>query len=356
MPDAEAIAPPPPLVLHKERHAAWLAALAQRLPSKHESLDSNRMTILYFCVAGLSVLRACSLLDAQQFRAWIYRQQVPAEQGGGFRSGPVLPAERAASEGGCSAVWHDGHVTMTQCALLALLMLGDDLSGVRREGAARHLRSLQRSEDGAFHCVVYGSEADTRFVYSACVVAEVLGLWEAFDVEAAADFLVRCQRFDGGFGERPGAEGHGGTTYCAVAALCLMRRVDRIDQRRCVSWLLQRYAADSGINGRPNKDADSCYSYWVGNTLRLLGALPRVDTTAAQRFSLRCQGKRGGIAKEPLAAADPLHTSLPLMALAAMGVEGLAPLDSALGCTLQCVSELHAARQPALAAQLLYKQ
>ena len=34
-----------------------------------------------------------------------------------------------------------------------------------------------------------------------------------------------------------------------------------------------------GFQGRCNKDADTCYSFWIGGTLDMLGAFDMVDTT-----------------------------------------------------------------------------
>ena len=36
----------------------------------------------------------------------------------------------------------------------------------------------------------------------------------------------RCQTYEGGFGAYPGCEAHGGYTFCAFAALCILKRYD----------------------------------------------------------------------------------------------------------------------------------
>jgi prenyltransferase beta subunit len=48
------------------------------------------------------------------------------------------------------------------------------------------------------------------------------------DRSQATDFIVRSLRYDGGFAQCPGMESHGGSTYCAVAALHLMDKLVKL--------------------------------------------------------------------------------------------------------------------------------
>lgn len=83
-------------------------------------------------------------------------------------------------------------------------------------------------------------------------------------------FLHCLQTYDGAFAQLPGLESHGGSTYCCVAALALCQRLGEITDRECVvQWLLNRQIPTSGFQGRPNKDADVCYSFWCGASLQV---------------------------------------------------------------------------------------
>ena len=70
----------------------------------------------------------------------------------------------------------------------------------------------------------------------------------------------------------------GGSTYCAIASLVLSDTLDsamsyqQIDALR--RWCVNRQL--SGFQGRPNKDADTCYSFWIGATLKVISAFPLV--------------------------------------------------------------------------------
>lgn len=63
----------------------------------------------------------------------------------------------------------------------------------------------------------------------------------------------------------------GGWTYCAIASLCLMGRLEETLSRRELDgirrWCIMRQ--QSGFHGRPNKPVDTCYSFWVGATLEV---------------------------------------------------------------------------------------
>lgn len=72
----------------------------------------------------------------------------------------------------------------------------------------------------------------------------------------------------------------GGWTYCAIASLCLMGRLEEaLSQReldRIRRWCIMRQ--QSGFHGRPNKPVDTCYSFWVGATLEVQTGVPDTDT------------------------------------------------------------------------------
>lgn len=124
------------------------------------------------------------------------------------------------------------------------------------------------------------------------------------------------QSYDGGIGQGPGLESHGGSTFCAVASLFLMREhINILDvltwdrSARLKRWCLMRQ--DGGFNGRPGKPSDTCYSFWVGATLELLEFLDFSDAEQNKTFILNTQDRFiGGLAKFDNTRPDPLHTYL----------------------------------------------
>ena len=65
----------------------------------------------------------------------------------------------------------------------------------------------------------------------------------------------------------------GGSTFCAIAALSLMGRLESAfsaqELRGIRRWCLRRQ--QTGFQGRPNKPVDTCYSFWVGASLEVSG-------------------------------------------------------------------------------------
>ena len=63
-------------------------------------------------------------------------------------------------------------------------------------------------------------------------------------------------------------------------------------------WCLYRQV--DGFQGRPNKDTDTCYSFWVGGALKLIDAYALVNAQENERFILSTQDPiTGGLAKYP---------------------------------------------------------
>lgn len=55
------------------------------------------------------------------------------------------------------------------------------------------------------------------------------------------------------------------------------------------SRLAERQTADGGLNGRPEKLQDVCYSWWCLSALALLGRTHWIDRTKLSSFILFCQ-------------------------------------------------------------------
>lgn len=148
----------------------------------------------------------------------------------------------------------------------------------------------------------------------------MLGDWSAVDRDLCAAHLRSCQTWDGGFSLSPGAEGHGGATYTALASAVLLGRPDAVPApARLLAWAIRLQGA--GYRGRLGKARDSCYSFWVGATVRLLGAARLLTPGANREFVLRCVDARGGFGRDPLAQAEILHTFYGTAGLALMQEE-----------------------------------
>nr|KAJ3423286.1 Geranylgeranyl transferase type-1 subunit beta [Polyrhizophydium stewartii] len=102
----------------------------------------------------------------------------------------------------------------------------------------------------------------------------------------------------------------GGSTFCALASLYLMgelRDGATVDFKRTRAWLINRQ--DSGFHGRVNKPSDTCYAFWVGGSLEILGshqAFVNVDSLNA--FLAETHSSYGGYSKHSDDYPDVMHS------------------------------------------------
>ncbi|OJD13721.1 hypothetical protein AJ78_05853 [Emergomyces pasteurianus Ep9510] len=392
--------------LRKDRQIKYfLRCLKTFLPHQYTSNDSSRMTLAFFTVAGLDLLDALdgnlSPAERKGYIDWIYHCQVPS---GGFRgfSGTIFGESRRTSENEC---WDPANVPATFFALMALIVLRDDLSRVKRKECLLWLRRMQR-EDGSFGELL-GSGAqiegsnDLRFCCCAAGVRYVLRGKDAdylrdiddIDVSRLISHIKACQSYDGGFSVSPMTESHAGLTYCALASFsflgCIVpsgvhdvsvssRATTKFED--LIRWLTWRQTIQleeteecesdtdkqsnigevnmektdvsldeniaalpdipspslqsceglhwAGFNGRLNKIADTCYSFWVTGTLGILDSLNVINAEANRRYLLeKTQHIIGGFGKCVGDPPDLLHSYLGLACLGLFDEVGIASVD-----------------------------
>jgi len=258
----------------------------------------------------------------------------------GFRGSPFLGLPwHISKDSPETSHWLDeSHIAVTYTALCTLRLLGDDFSRVDKKAITESLKHLQ-NKDGAFSPVATGSESDVRFIYCAAAISTMLQDWSGFNKEKALEFILRAQSYDYALAQAEGQESHGGSTYCALATLSLIEKLDALPHKdKLIQWLLERQV--SGFQGRINKDPDTCYSFWVGSSLKILGALELANEGLSKQFSYGCQFKYGGFSKTPGVFPDVLHTYFALCGLSMMGEEGLREIDVTLGMTKRASKEL----------------
>lgn len=111
-----------------------------------------------------------------------------------------------------------------------------------------------------------------------------------------------------------------------------------------------------GFNGRCNKHADSCYTWWTVSSLAILqrhghglnedGDDATAGWDASRRFLLeQMQHAIGGFSKTPGGPPDVYHSYLSLAALATQGEPTLKAFDPAMSVSLDTVRTIEAARR-----------
>ena len=227
----------------------------------------------------------------------------------------------------------DAHLLYTLSAVQVHLLAGEPLTEDEKRATAAFVRGMQ-NEDGSFRGDEWG-EVDTRFSYVALLTVRLLGLGfeeVGISVEKAVEFIDSCKNFDGGYGVCPGAESHGGQVFCCVGALCIANARSHIDAEKLSWWLAERQVLPAGgLNGRPEKLPDVCYSWWDLTALVLLGRKDWIDCELLYKFILEAQDvEGGGIADRPGDVPDVYHTYFGVAGMSLLGKAGVAPMDAAL--------------------------
>ncbi|XP_069172496.1 geranylgeranyl transferase type-1 subunit beta isoform X2 [Procambarus clarkii] len=311
------------------------------------------MTVLFFALSGLDLLDGLKEVtdkEREHIIDWIYSLQIlPADDkdqlaNAGFRGGSSLASCRSHTDCASGISSFDcGHITMTYTALASLVILGDNLSRVNRKAVLAHVAALQ-CPDGSFFSTNGGSENDMRFMYCAATICYILQDFSTININNAVRYIVNSMSYEGAMGQGIFLESHGGSSYCAVATLHLMGKLDSalssIQKQRLVRWLVNRQDS-GGLQGRPNKPPDTCYTFWIGASLKLLGGLNLLNLEALRQFVLSTQDPiTGGLAKYPDSHPDGLHTYLGISGLSLLEQDNLRPIDPALNISQRALKHL----------------
>ncbi|KAH9907448.1 terpenoid cyclases/Protein prenyltransferase [Xylariomycetidae sp. FL2044] len=326
--------------LDRQRHLKFLRKSLGRLPSPFVAADASRPWIFYWCLNGMSLLGA----DVSGYRNDLvatarHMQNATGGFGGGFG--------------------HESHLATTYAMVLALAIVGGESAYevIDREAMWKWL-SILKQPDGGFRMSL-GGEVDVRGAYCAAVIITLLQLPLALSPDSPAEttqqsdlftglanYVRRCQTFEGGISGKPDAEAHGAYAFCALGCLAILDAPHRsfpryLDVSRLISWLSSRqYAPEGGFCGRTNKLVDGCYSHWVGGCWPLLEASifgPSDDTADESdqkqihdqshdlysregliRYILSCgqdRSQRGGMRDKPSRPSDAYHTCYVLSGL-----------------------------------------
>lgn len=244
-----------------------------------------------------------------------------------------------------AAPGHDSHMLYTISAVQILAMTDNfaELEKMIPDGKrkiAMFIAGLQQS-NGTFAGDEWG-ETDTRFLYGAFNSLSLLGYMPhqrpaevpLIDVDAAIAHIRACQNFDGGFGTSPGAESHSGQVFVCTAALTIAGKLNTFlgeeGKDRLGAWLSERQQASGGLNGRPEKLVDVCYSWWVMSSMAMIGRLHWIDSAKLTKFILECQDpEEGGISDRPGDMVDVFHLCFGIAGLSLLGHPDLIEVDPA---------------------------
>ncbi|KAI8927395.1 terpenoid cyclases/protein prenyltransferase alpha-alpha toroid [Entophlyctis helioformis] len=294
--------------LLRARHVAYLQQSLPGLSRWFVSLDASKPWIVMWILHALDLL-GVPLSDRIKTSA-ISTIAACECATGGYGGGPGQIA----------------HLATTYAAINALAIVGTEEAyrSINRPTLYMFLLS-QKQPDGSFR-MHDGGEIDVRGTYCALNTAQLLGMMTSDLTDRAAEFVSRCQTYEGGIGPVPGVEAHGGYSFCALAAMHILGKIDMLDLDALTSWVCARQMQlEGGYQGRTNKLVDGCYSFWQGGIAALLELhLSRkhgypvhlMDRNALQTYILVCcQSERGGLRDKPAKGPDFYHSCYVLSGL-----------------------------------------
>jgi geranylgeranyl transferase type-2 subunit beta len=304
------------VTFYRSSHLGYIRRLANKLdsPSSYEGAVTEhlRMSGIYWTYTALSLLVSPS--EANTILGVLPSSTDASSEEGGRPSIVewVLKCFDEKSGGFGGNIGHDGHLLYTLSALQILVIAEYDLNQLAVEKIVSFVVSLQQ-DDGSFAGDQWG-EIDTRFSYCALSVLSLLsstsGGLSCVDVGKAVGYIASCQNLDGGFGSMKGAESHAGQVFCCVGALSIAKSLDVIRHPDLLGWWLAERQCDSGgLNGRPEKQADVCYSWWILSVLSIMDRLDWISEDKLAGFISKAQDPDdGGIADRPEDMPDIFHT------------------------------------------------
>ncbi|OHE94247.1 prenyltransferase and squalene oxidase [Colletotrichum orchidophilum] len=325
--------------LLRDNHVKFLQKQLGRFPAPYVAADASRPWFLYWSLNALALLGYDTAVYREDLIKTVRTMQNPS---GGIGGGHG----------------QDSHLATTYAVVLALAIVGgeDAYEAIDRKAMWKWLCSLKQPSGGIQ--MALGGEVDVRGAYCATVIVTLLDLPLDLSTDSPAwtperptlftglaDYVRRCQTFEGGISGKPDGEAHGAYAFCALGCLSILDTPHRIipkylDVPRLISWLSSRqYAPEGGFSGRTNKLVDGCYSHWVGGCWPLIdavlkGAIELEDqSTEAHsaphegslysregliRYILCCgqdRSKRGGLRDKPSRPSDAYHTCYVLSGL-----------------------------------------
>lgn len=291
-------------------HIDFLSTYDEKNKNDYDMTEYLRMSGIYWSLTALNLLNSSDSLDQKSLIEFVKSCQT---SNGGFS-----PAPR-----------HDPNILYTLSAV-QILCIYDQLDCIDVDQVALYISKSQK-EDGSFVGDEW-NEVDTRFSFCAVATLALIGrLWTntPIDINKCVDFLMSCMNFDGGFGCRPGSESHSGQIYCCLGTLSILHKLHLADSEALGWWLCERQLPSGGLNGRPDKLPDVCYSWWVLSSLSIIGKLHWIDKDSLVKFILASQDdETGGIADRPGDLPDPFHTLFGICGLSLLGDRRLKTINS----------------------------
>lgn len=204
----------PPKDLHDSLHISYLLENIQKDQSFHAiGLDVSHPWMIYWILSSLSTMKYPITTD-------IHDSVIKALSN-------CMDSFTGAFHGGGDCLFPNmPHLLTTFAAIHSICILGtpESFSLICKSKLLLFLESMYMA-NGCFRVHALDGEYDLRACYAALCIAtlcDCITSSSIIDWTRTVEFVASCQNYDGGFGNLPNRESHGGYTFCAVATLSLL--------------------------------------------------------------------------------------------------------------------------------------
>eukprot|EP01083_Nonionella_stella_P126771 383895_1 len=307
---------------YRTKHIQFVLKLQKSKESyEYAQMQHMRMQVFYWALCFLDLTKSLHHITSNNSKQEIiaFVEQCYVAEVGGFGGNIDL----------------DAHLLNTLSAVQIIYLLNaEHVLHAKRIQIIQWIASLQTKE-GSFSGDRWG-ESDTRYTYAALNALSLLNGLQSVDLVQCKTYLTRCRNFDGGYGTKPGAESHSGMIFCAVASLAIINAYDVIDVDVLNWWLCERQVVNldnldeqrthnplfnGGLNGRPMKLPDVCYSWWCLSAMKICDKVSWINKRYLLQFILNAQDvDDGGISDRPGYMPDIYHTYFGIGGLSLLGL------------------------------------
>ena len=267
-------------------HYGFAKKLMSKLPGGYSSLDSGYPWLLYWVTNIITMCKDNYALNQKDKIQFVQILKELQHEDGGFCGSPKGHAHLISTYAAVMAIVNLGipeayDIIDINKMKNFLLKMKNNQFDINQEPSYTDKNGVylitcdKNNEFISYHTAYPGTfqnhingESDLRSTYCAMVIASVLNLINYDDLEndpitkGVVNNIKNCQTFEGGLGPEPFCEAHGGYSYCGIATLVLLKKLNEIDTNSFVRWLVNRQMTkEGGFNGRTNKLVDSCYSF-----------------------------------------------------------------------------------------------
>ncbi|XP_055805934.1 protein farnesyltransferase subunit beta isoform X2 [Solanum dulcamara] len=268
--------------LERDKHFDYLSRGLRILGPSFSVLDANRPWLCYWTLHSIALLGESidAKLENDAIDFLTRCQDKDGGYGGGPGQMPHLATTYAAVNSLITLSGPKALSSINRCTSYSMFLLVSYLSFTSldidlviclREKLYTFLLRM-KDASGGFR-MHDGGEVDVRACYTAISVANILNIVDDELIHGVGNYIQSCQTYEGGIAGEPGAEAHGGYTFCGLAAMILINEVNRLDLPRLIDWVVFRQGVEGGFQGRTNKLVDGCYSFWQGAVVFLVQRL-----------------------------------------------------------------------------------